>query len=202
MSKVCLEGIWGNEHDKIVIEIEKATNSIMFTIENDIDKDVIENIVNVCRFWTKNTYVGRKKELKVQEAFQKFFEKFMELILTIRDGKIECNEECRKAYSSLLYTGVVYRKLGHGDAESCEDEIKPEYNNIYVSWNKERDNAYLDSKLYGPVTLLIAEITEPYYGIDLEELGVCTGEEKEVVFPMYKESIKNIEIINEVEDNE
>lgn len=197
MSKVCLRGICGDEFNKIAKEIDKATNSIIYTLEKKVDKDVVDNIYEVCHFWTQDTYVGRRKEFKVQNAFQNFFENFMKLILDIRDGNIKCDEECRNAFSSLLYTGVVYRKLGHGDLENCEDEIIPEYNNIYVSWNKEKDYAYFDSKLYGPMTILTAEIKEPYFGIDLEELGVCTGQEKEVVFPTIKESVLKVEFRNE-----
>lgn len=193
MSKACLSRIWSDEHNKIVKEINVASKSIISTLENDIDEDVVDNIYQVCRFWTNNTYVGRKKDPKVQKAFQEFFESFMKLILAIKDGKIKCDEECKNAFSSLLYTGIVYRRLGHGNLENIEEEVQPGYNNIYVSWNKERDNPYLDSKLYGPVTLLVAEIKEPYYGIDLEELGVCTGSEKEVVFPTFHESIISIE---------
>lgn len=193
MSRARLRGLWGDEYNKIVKEIDIATNSIISTLENNLDKDVIDNIFEVCQFWTHDTYVGRKKDFRVQKEFQNFFESFMELILAIKDGKIKCDEECKNAFSSLLYTGIVYRKLGHGNFENIKEEIKPEYNNIYVSWNKERDNPYLDSKLYGPVTLLVADIKEPYSGIDLEELGVCTGDEKEVVFPTYKELIISVE---------
>lgn len=202
MSKVCLDKIWDDEYEKIAIEVDKATKSIIETLENNIDENVVENIFQVCSFWTKHTYVGRKKDAKVQKSFQLFFEKFMDLILAIRDKQIDCDEDCREAFSKLLYNGVVYRKLGHGDSENCKHIIKPEFDNIYVSWNKEKENAYLDTKLYGPVTLLTAEITEPYYGIDLEKLGVCAGEEREIVFPTYEKFIKDIEIIEEVEDNE
>ena len=202
LSKVCLAQILDDEYEKIVIEVNKATKSIIKTLENNIDEDVVENIFKVCDFWTRRTHVGIKKNPNVQKSFQLFFEKFMNLILAIRDKKIDCDEDCREAFSELLYNGVVYRKLGHGDSENCKDIIKPEFDNIYVSWNKEKENAYLDTKLYGPVTLLTAEITEPYYGIDLEKLGVCAGEEREIVFPTYEEFIKDIEIIEEVEDNE
>ena len=202
LSKVCLDKIWDDEYEKIAIEVDKATKSIIETLENNIDENVVENIFQVCSFWTKHTYVGRKKDAKVQKSFQLFFEKFMDLILAIRDKQIDCDEDCREAFSELLYNGVVYRKLGHGDSENCKHIIKPEFDNIYVSWNKEKENAYLDTKLYGPVTLLTAEIIEPHYGIDLEKLGVCAGEEREIVFPTYEEFIKDIEIIEEVEDNE
>ena len=202
LSKVCLDKIWDDEYEKIAIEVDKATKSIIETLENNIDENVVENIFQVCSFWTKHTYVGRKKDAKVQKSFQLFFEKFMDLILAIRDKQIDCDGDCREAFSELLYNGVVYRKLGHGDSENCKHIIKPEFDNIYVSWNKEKENEYLDTKLYGPVTLLTAEITEPYYGIDLEKLGVCAGEEREIVFPTYEKFIKDIEIIEEVEDNE
>lgn len=202
LSKVCLGKMWDNEYDKIAKEIDKATKSIISTLENDIDENVVENIFKVCQFWIRNTYVGMEKNIKIQEAFQLFFENFMGLILAVRDKKIDCDEDCRDDFSSLLYNGIVYRRLGHGNSENCEKIIKPRFNNIYVSWNKERENTYLDTKLFGPVTMLKAEIKEPYYGIDLEKLGICAGNEKEVVFPTYKESIIDIEIINEVEEND
>ena len=64
-----------------------------------------------------------------------------------------------------------------------------------VSWNKEEENAYLLSKLYGPVTKMTCVITEPLYGIDLEILKCCRGTEREVIFPTIEKYITEIDYL-------
>jgi len=85
--------------------------------------------------------------------------------------------------------------------------VTPEYNDIYVSWSKSERNYYIESKLYGPMTWMKAEIRNPYFGIDIqgfedwcqEWLGdssfITRGEEREVVFPTIKDCIIEIEQI-------
>ena len=104
-----------------------------------------------------------------------------------------------KSFSDeVLYRGSLYRYLGKGSAEENADKrIEPQYDNIYVSWSKQPKNYYIESKLYGTMTLLTCKIDEPYYGIDLEAFGVVRGEEAEVVFPTIKETITEIRYIRE-----
>ena len=71
----------------------------------------------------------------------------MELLLSMKDS--ELNFEKRVA-NAMLYRGTVYRYLGH--SYSTDKVVTPNYDNVYVSWNKEEENAYLLSKLHGPVT--------------------------------------------------
>lgn len=57
-------------------------------------------------------------------------------------------------------------------------------------------NHYIESKLYGTMTLLTCEASEPHYGIDLNAFGVVRGDEAEVVFPTIADAITNIEYID------
>lgn len=104
-----------------------------------------------------------------------------------------------KSFSDeVLYRGSLYRHLGKGSVEGNTDKrIEPQYDNIYVSWSKQPKNYYIESKLYGTMTLLTCKIDEPYYGIDLEAFGVVRGEEAEGVFPTIKETITEIRYIRE-----
>lgn len=98
----------------------------------------------------------------------------------------------------VLYRGSLYRYLGHGSAKcNTNNRIEPQFNNIYVSWSKNPKNYYIESKLYGTMTLLACKIDEPYYGIDLEAFDVIRGKEAEVVFPTIKETITEVRYIKE-----
>lgn len=45
------------------------------------------------------------------------------------------------------------------------------------------------------MTWIEAEIKSPYFGIDLENMGISRGKEREVVFPTLKDCITNIKYI-------
>ena len=84
----------------------------------------------------------------------------------------------------IVYNGVLYRYLGSGS--SCNKEcVAIEYNDIYVSWSKNEQNDYIESKLYGPLLWIKAQTSPFDYAIDLEGLDKfyqkITGENKGVV---------------------
>ena len=116
----------------------------------------------------------------------------MELLLSMKDSKLDFEKRVAKA---MLYRGTVYRYLGHNYV--TDEVVVPAYDNVYVSWNKEEENAYLLGKLYGPVTKMTCEIAEPLYGIDLEMLECCRGTEREVVFPTIEEYITQINYLGD-----
>ena len=97
--------------------------------------------------------------------------------------------------NAMLYRCPVYRYLGHDYI--TDKVVVPDYDGIYVSWNKEEENAYLLSKLHGPVTKMTCVIAEPLYGIDLEILECCRGTEREVVFPTIEEYIIEINYLGD-----
>lgn len=184
--------LWSDETEKIVKGVSEATENIktyrksskrlpamLLKLGDDID--------DICRFWTGNTYVGTPKKEEIKNAFQLFFEEFMALLLSMKDSKLDFE---KRVADAMLYRGTVYRYLGHN--YSTDAVIVPAYDNVYVSWNKEEENAYLLSKLYGPVTKMTCVITEPLYGIDLEVLGCCRGTEREVVFQTIEQYITEI----------
>lgn len=195
MISVNLAALWSDETDMIIKGISEATENIKayrkFS-ERILDMllELGNDIGEVCRFWTGSTYVGVPKNEKIKKAFQLFFEELMELLLSMKDS--ELNFEKRVA-NAMLYRGTVYRYLGH--SYSTDKVVTPNYDNVYVSWNKEEENAYLLSKLHGPVTKMTCVISEPLYGIDLEILECCRGTEREVVFPTIERYITEIKYL-------
>lgn len=207
MIRVKLNELRSYETDKAIKGINEATDNInnyIFKLQNRdnssaLFSDVYVDIIGVCSFWAGKTYVGVRKDKDIEAAFQNFFEALMSMLLLIKNDTVK-PLNCEKRFANaVLYRGTVYRYLGN-DTPSNRI-IKPQYNNIYVSWSKEQENTYLESKLYGVMTRLYCDIKEPYFGIDLEQLGISKGNEKEVVFPTLEECITNIEYISEDNDD-
>jgi len=192
MISVNMSTLWSDETDKIIECISEVTENIKMYrkfSEHLPDKlvELGDGIEKICRFWTGRTYVGSPKKEEIKKAFQSFFEELMKLLLDMKVSKLDFENRVANA---LLYRGIVYRYLGHN--YSTDEVVVPNYDNIYVSWNKEEKNDYLLSKLHGPVTKMICEIAEPLYGIDLESLGCCRGLEREVVFPTVEKYVTEI----------
>ena len=185
---------FSDEIDEICKGLDIAVDEIKKCIANErLSKRCVDYILEVCWFWTGNTYVGIKKQEEVQKGFQSFFENLMKLLLTLRDSNKTTSQD-KKTINNLLYQGPVYRYLGHGISQDHKKPIKLEYNDLYVSWSKYPQNSYLESKLYGKKLLLHGNISGSCYGIDLEKLGVSRANEGEVVFPTIKEYIVEVEI--------
>lgn len=208
MISVDLSSLWSSETEKISKGVNEATNNIKDYIskrhngENSkvMFNDICNDILEVCSCWTGKTYIGERKEKNMENLFQNFFETLMSMLLSIKDTNSK-TFKCEKRFANaVLYRGKIYRYLGND--EPSNKIIKPEYNNIYVSWSKERENTYFESKLYGVMTRLYCDIKEPYFGIDLDKLGISRPGEKEVVFPTLKECVTNIEYIPEDYDDE
>lgn len=198
--------MWADDTEKIIYALDYVTSEIrsfkrIINDKNNYRMDIggyFDVIKEALYFWTGNTYVGRRKDKAVEEAFQTFFVELYDLLLSGRNCKIL---ELRKMANSALYQGVVYRYLGHSADDLCDGKhkivVSPEYNDIYVSWSKNTEINTVPSKLYGPQTLLTCEIKESFYGIDLEPFGVCKSNEREVVFPTIKELITDCIVIEE-----
>ena len=189
--------LWSDDIPEIVKAVNEATNNISVyydSADNSANalKKLNEDIREVCNFWTGKTYVGDRKDDEIVQVFQNFFETLMKLLLKMKDSKK--NYEAKFA-NARLYQGKVYRYLGYGNSQDITDKaIRPEYNEIYVSWSKEPQNDYIESKLYRKITWLEAEIKSPYFGIDLEEMGTSKEREREVVFPTLKDFVTRVEI--------
>lgn len=197
MISVDLSALWSDETDKVIKGISEATENIQAYIDAtehfpNMLAELGEDISDVCRFWTGSTYVGSVKKEEIKNAFQSFFEKLMELLLNMNESKVDFENRVANA---MLYRGPVYRYLGHDYI--TDKVVVPDYDGIYVSWNKEEENAYLLSKLHGPVTKMTCVIAEPLYGIDLEILECCRGTEREVVFPTIEECITEINYLDD-----
>ena len=167
--------------------------------KNDI-AILFNNITQVLAKWTGDTYVGCKKDDRLKDAFQIFFDKLYEFLLIYKD-------KCKLA-EQLLYHGQLYRYLGHSSgSKDTDSKIEPKYNDIWVSWSKNdvRKISYLKSKLYGTKTILICE-TKYKMGIDLTgfdkvfETHLTRGEEAEVVYPTLEDTIIDIEYEEEMGD--
>lgn len=184
--------MFSDETDEACKGLTIAINEIKKCIvEEQISRKCADYIMEICSYWTGNTYVGIKKEKKLQKKFQIFFENLMELIIALKNSN-KLSLENKENINSLLYQGPIYRYLGHGIICDIKKPIKLQYSNLYVSWSKYPRNDYLDSKLYGKKLWIHGTICNSYYGIDLEKLGVSRGEEAEVVFPTIKDCIVEV----------
>lgn len=161
---------------------------------------LVQNISDALSMWTGSTYVGVKKDEKLELAYTTFFNAFYAVLTCLLD----VNENCRMIAQRMLYDGVLYRYLGHSSgAADCYSRVEPEYNNMWVSWSKDdvRKNPYLNSKLYGTKTLLICK-TNHLQGIDLagwdELFGTCIvrANESEVVYPTLKDAVYDVKYID------
>ncbi len=206
MISIDMNFLRGDETEKIVKGILEATNSIIeyknapFTTKKMLC-ELGDDITTICGFWAGNTYIGCPKKEDIKNAFQSFFEELMQLLIDMKNSKKDFE---RRIADAVLFRGTVYRYLGTNDCLN-KRTVKPEFNDVYVSWSKTPDNSYILSKLYGTVTFMTCEISEPLYGIDLDALGCSRGNEQEVVFPTIEEYITDIEYIEEeeeVEDND
>lgn len=207
MKKVCFP-LWNNETEKIANEIYRVaqqiksvqkklpTNDIMYG--DDDFKIFYNNVYQTLNYWTGHTYVGHKKSKSIQKAFQTFFEALYDFLLFCQREDKSFHHFLKDLADDALYQGTIYRYLGHCyDDNDTKSKVKPEYNDIYVSWGKKPNNHYIQRKLYGTKTLLICIISEPFYGIDLEAFGVVKGDEAEVVFPTIENTITEIQYIED-----
>ena len=202
MNRVCFP-IWSESYEEVSNIIYCVSDQIKSSIKLIKSKELklgsykcnilSENIEAVLKYWTGCTYVGCKKDKIIQKAFQSFFINLYNFLMTCKTEENILFAPYKEFANRALYQGKIYRYLGHGDDDKeYETKVAPIYNDIYVSWSKKAENSYLQSKLYGPKTLLTCEITDDYYGIDLDVFGVVKGDEAEVVFPTIKELITDI----------
>ncbi len=180
--------------------ISKETNRVSCQLKKQIGKikqkefyqedfeNIIENIKDILKIWTGETYIGKRKEKKVEKHFQLFFESLYDFISTCKKSDFTLLQEFA---DESLYQGRIYRYIG-----ILKDVKEPEYNNIYVSWSKNLQNTYIESKLSSDYVMIITcDICDSYYGIDIEAFDESRGEEREVVFPTIKELIIDKKII-------
>jgi len=169
--------------------------------------------INRClKIWTGETWVGDKKTTKIKTAFQKFFSSFHLLLQSIQDNPEQYSDDERMYATNSIYHGTIYRYLGHNDPRN-KNRVMPIYNEIFVSWNKEPRCSNIESKLYGTMTWLSADVQSPYFGIDLEGVEAAffslanernyltKSNEHEVVFPTIKECITEVKYIEEDEED-
>lgn len=201
MISVNMATLWSDETELIVQGITEATENIVaYRNSQNSSKESLESLGEdigvICDFWTGRTYVGSPKSKAIKDVFQKFFVELMNLLLSMKNS--EKDYEVRVA-EAMLYQGTIYRYLGHD--HPSKKVVVPKYNEIYVSWSKEPENDYIESKLYGPVTWMSCKIAEPLYGIDLDVIGSSRANEHEVVFPTIEEYITEIKYISEENDD-
>ncbi len=179
-----------NQICSIVKKLNKFGVSIIIEVDNET---LLYNINIVISYWTKHTYVGKRKNDTIRTAFQSFFVNLYELLIFFKYNSCDYYSELA---NNSLYQGRLYRYLGHGHAnEDIQRKILPEYDEIYVSWSKKSPSLYLEQKLYGTITILSCVVDNPYWAIDLKQLGaVCEGED-EAVFPTISETVKEIKFI-------
>lgn len=205
---------WGDDYKEnakkihsISCQIQSATKRIIrCDITRNQAETLLNNIVSVIEHWTGSTYIGVNKEKALKKAYQAFFNSLYELVLKCKEIDNSTIQECA---NNILYRGKIFRYLGHPSGDDCDSKIEPIFNDIYVSWSKEPTNLYIESKLYGTMTMLSAEINEPYYGIDLEgiekaitiltneECRMSRGNEREVIFPTIKKCITEVKYIED-----
>jgi len=200
------ESGWSKEDLKTdpdkLLKISRQMESVVNTYSNNECPNseemivLFENIGGALYKWTGATYVGVKKDAKLELAYTKFYDSLFDLLICL----FSVNEYTHKIAKRMLYRGVLYRYLGHASgSEDYFSRVEPEYNGVWVSWSKDdvRNNCYLGSKLYGTRTVLICETDYPF-GIDLtgwDELfgtNIVRANETEVVYPTLKNTIKDV----------
>lgn len=188
----------------------KAYKEILFSGNRDssLILDLCEELCPALLKWLGETYVGKRKNAVEENAYQQFFEAFYDLLSCSLNSKLPLYELEQEWFKSLVYTGNLYRYLGKSDPFN-RDRVSPQYNKIYVSWSKGKENSYLRSKLYGPKTQLSCNVQLPCFGIDIEgftmyyhkhinsNILIARGTEREVVFPTIQECIYSIEYIED-----
>ena len=196
---VNFDNLLADEYWKIISEMSKATANLKNYIKNNNRNtkeffiQVLSDVKEVCNCWTGKTYVGQSKRQDLKNAYQDFFSNLMKMLLLCKTNRNPCEN---KVVEALLYQGKIYRYLGYGISSNRQKKaIDPNYDGVYVSWSKESTNSYIESKLYGKITWIEAEIKPPYFGIDLEKMGISKGKEREVVFPTLKDCVTNIKYI-------
>ncbi len=162
---------WDDEVEKAIKEIYRGKSqmkSIGVRLKtNDIsDEDFsvfLNNVYEILKYWTGHTYIGQKKDKALQKAYQTFFEALYDFLFICR----ELGNPLLKSFSDeVLYRGLLYRYLGYGSVEENADKrVEPQYNNIYVSWSKQPKNHYIESKLYGTMTLVTCKIEDHIMGL-------------------------------------
>jgi len=175
--------------------------------------DLCADINQCLTIWTGETWIGDPKTKKTKSAFQRFFSAFHCMICNIQDNSERYSRDELEYVKRIVFHGTVYRYLGSADPYN-KTVIKPDYNDIYVSWSKEPESSYIESKLYGPMTWLSADIQKPFFGIDLEGVEkaflalsgkkcmISRGTEREVVFPTIKDCITEVKYIEDEEDDQ
>ncbi len=198
--------MWENEIEEAINSLNSVTLELK-ELRKQIDivhlhfDNYLEDIKRTLNYWVGYTHIGEKKTESVKNAYQKFFVTLYDLLIAGKNCK---NTKFKRLSKAALYQGRVYRYLGHG--ESCNDEeelnevVLPEYNDIYVSWSKNRNSSSVKYKLYGTKVLLICDIKEPYYGIDFEAFGIRKNDEQEVVFPTIQDTIIECILIKDNHD--
>lgn len=197
MLSVDMSSLWGCDDEQIVKGVLEAKEHIvsyrdLLNTSKKTFRELRKDIIAVCNFWVSNTYIGQPKADDVKKAFQSFFEELMALLLNMKKSNVEYE---RSIAAKLLYRGKVYRYLGN--VSQSGNEVPPVFDGIYVSWSKNPENSYITNKLYGTIIRLSCKISEPLYGIDLDNLGCSRANEHEVVFPTIEKCITEIENIPE-----
>lgn len=188
------------ENAKNICKVAQQINTVVDELK-DTNKvsckeghDLMINIKTVLQNWTGNTYIGHNKERVLKDAFQQFFQSLYSLILHYRyvDNKL-----IKEFADHALYKGTLYRYLGQ-DSDSYHENktrIAPIYNNIWVSWSKNKENLYIENKLYGTITRLTCN-TDIILGIDLTAFGASLRGEDEVVYPTIEATIDEVEYLD------
>lgn len=177
--------------------------------DDDSLKEICKEIECILFEWTGNTYVGKKKEKDLENAYQEFFLLLHDFLEFCLQNEQILDEKETSLADLMRFRGTVYRCLGFNDSRNHRknEKVEPRYSDIYVSWSKSETNSYIEEKLYGIRTWMKAEIKEPDFGIDIhgfelwcekwlgESPFITRGKEKEVVYPTLEKYIVEIKYI-------
>ena len=177
---------------RLVAKQMESTRKSWVNSSGIVSQILMDNIDKVLSYWTGNTFVGKRKEPVLADAFQDFFNALYQLILVWRKSPYK---KIRASAGKALYEGTLYRYIGSSDKNHGNQHIEPEYDHHWVSWSKNAKNWYIEEHLYGAMTHLTCHTENPQYGIDLEAFGQSRGAEDEVVYPMVEDNIDRVEHI-------
>ena len=203
MLSIDMDSLWSDDIELIDKGVKECICNIEYYINlHNSDRAYFRKLCNdirtVCKLWSGKTYLGYKKDKPVETVYQEFFTNLMKLLTKCSISNISYEKKYAKR---VLFRGTVYRYLGNGES-TTQGKVIPIYNEIYVSWSKNPKSNDIKRKLYGTITWLSCNIAEPFYGIDLENIGASKASEREVVFPTIEKCVKEIKYINGDDDDQ
>ena len=97
---------------RLVAKQIESTQKSWVNSSGIVPQILMDNIDKVLSYWSGNTFVGKRKESVLADAFQDFFKSLYQLFLVWRKSS---QKDIRSFARSALYEGILYRYIGSCD---------------------------------------------------------------------------------------